>query len=533
MVSVNTLNASINASYELKGNNSMMETAIHRLSSGKRINSAADDAAGLSIANNMTSQIKGLKSATKNAGDGISLVNTIEGALTEVTDMLQRMRELAVQSTSDTNNALDRMFIQDEVDALKAEINRVARTTVFNDQFILDGSYADRTMQIGAEEGQIINFGVDDTSSDSLGSFSILFRPNATSAQNAYSNTAGHQLRGQNSAAAASYAAATTALSALVNAAADYTISGQFGTLTAYVDGGASSKEAAFAFNQISAETGVTATAVTKAQMHTLATAGTLTFDLFGKNDVGLVATTGGTGVKVQATVSTTTDLTNLKDAINEHTGVTGVTASLSSDRSQINLVQDEGYDIVISDFLNSAGTGGTMQVANILVGNEGTEDRASNVTLGGATTTDSVGIMGQISLSSDRGFTVRSGNAANHFSATQTTHRAAQQTVSSINMLSKLGSAEAISVIDAAIQQVSDQRSEMGAINNRLESTIENLSNIIVNTEAAVSRIMDADYADETTKLSKSQVLTQAATAMLAQANQQPQGILRLLGAG
>jgi flagellin len=424
------------------------------------------------------------------------------------------------------------MFIQDEVDALKAEINRVARTTVFNDQFILDGSYADRTMQIGAEEGQVINFGVDDTSSDSLGAFSILFRPNATSAQNAYSNTAGHQLRGQNSAAAASYAAATTALSALVNAAADYTISGQFGTKTAFVDGGASSKEAAFAFNQISGETGVTASAITKAQMHTLATAGTLTFDLFGKNDVGLVATTGGTGAKVQATVSSTTDLTNLKDAINEHSGVTGITASLSSDRAQINLVQDEGYDIVIADFLNSAGTGGTIQVANLLVGNEGTEDRASNQTLGGATTSDSIGIMGQISLSSDRGFTVLSGNAANHLSATQVTHRAAQQTVSSINMLSKLGSTEAISVIDAAIQQVSDQRSEMGAINNRLESTIENLNNIIVNTEAAVSRIMDADYADETTKLSKSQVLTQAATAMLAQANQQPQGILRLLGA-
>ena len=100
MVSVNTLNASINAGYELKGNNTMMEPAIHRLSSGKRITSASDDAAGLSITNNMTSQIVSLKSATKNAGDGISLVNTIEGALDEVTDMLQRMRELAVQSTS-------------------------------------------------------------------------------------------------------------------------------------------------------------------------------------------------------------------------------------------------------------------------------------------------------------------------------------------------------------------------------------------------------------------------------------------------
>ena len=161
MVSVNTNIASIGARNSLVGNNGMTETAFERLSSGKRINSASDDAAGLQIANSMTSQINGLKMAAKNASDGISLVNTVDGALAESTEILQRMRELAVQAISDTNSGQDRVFVQDEINALNTELNRIASTTQFNGMNLLDGTFTNVELQVGADVGQKVMFGVN------------------------------------------------------------------------------------------------------------------------------------------------------------------------------------------------------------------------------------------------------------------------------------------------------------------------------------------------------------------------------------
>ena len=158
---VNTNVSSLTAQRSLASASNLQADAMEKLSTGSRINSASDDAAGLAIVSRMNSQINGLNMAVKNANDGISLTQSIEGALVEVTDMLQRLRELAVQSSNDTNTGVDRSYIQDEVDLLVAEISRVSSNTRYNDQKVLDGTFANRNIQVGTQGGEVIQFSVD------------------------------------------------------------------------------------------------------------------------------------------------------------------------------------------------------------------------------------------------------------------------------------------------------------------------------------------------------------------------------------
>ena len=234
MVSVNTNIASISARNNLVGSNGMQEKAFERLSSGERINSASDDAAGLQIANSMTSQINGLKMAARNASDGISLVNTVDGALAESTEILQRMRELAVQSSSDTNSGQDRVFIQDEINALNTELNRIASTTQFNGMNLLDGTFNNMELQVGSDVGQTVQFGVNNVDNATLGSFQLSSVVEAGGTAEATASNGTVTAGGQ-----ASHASAITALNANFNAAADYTLKGFFGTKTANVNAGA------------------------------------------------------------------------------------------------------------------------------------------------------------------------------------------------------------------------------------------------------------------------------------------------------
>ena len=602
MVSVNTNIASIGARNSLTGNNGMTETAFERLSSGKRINSASDDAAGLQIANSMTSQINGLKMAAKNASDGISLVNTVDGALAESTEILQRMRELAVQSISDTNSGQDRVFVQDEINALNTELNRIASTTQFNGMNLLDGTFTNVELQVGADVGQKVMFGVNNVDNATLGSFQLTSAVETTGTES--TNSAGALTQ----AGEDSHASAKTVLDALYNHAADYTLKGSFGTKTASVDAGADARDVAAAFNLVSNTTGVTATAISRVRIQHITGADTFTFTLQGKS------TTSST---VTFTISDTDDISAAKDAINAVSGSTGIIAKMvEGDLSKIDLVQDEGYDIIVGDlaassthtagtvntsavganaaftladhgfkvgdivkYANSAGTkldnlttankyrvsevaatntfkisatdgaahtygggngnaGDTFQKIHGIQFKAMTASNTTGVVSEGNTVTldtdqDSAAFVGQVTLNSHKNFTVTSGNAANHFSAGTTAQTTDLNTVGSIDMKTVIGSSRALSIIDSALQMVDQQRSSMGALNNRLESTVDNLNNITVKTEASLARIMDADFAQETTELSKSQVLSQAATAMLAQANQQPQNVLRLLQAG
>ena len=603
MVSVNTNIASIGARNNLVGNNGMQEKAFERLSSGQRINSASDDAAGLQIANSMTSQINGLKMASKNASDGISLVNTVDGALSESTEILQRMRELAVQSISDTNSGQDRVFIQDEINALNTELNRIASTTQFNGMNLLDGSFSNVELQVGADVGQKVIFGVNNADNATLGSFQLTSTVETVGTE--ATNSAGALTQAGND----SHASAKSALDALYNSAADYTLSGSFGTKTASVNAGADARDVAAAFNSVSNTTGVTATAITRTRIEHITGADTFTMTLQGKS------TTSST---VTFTISDVDDISAAKDAINAVSGSTGIIAKMvDGDKSKIDLVQEEGYDIIVGDVTASstntaitcdgtaisagasatvtAGAAHGLKVGDIVTytaagttvtnltttaeyrvdtvastttftlsttdgsvhtygggGNsadtftklngiqfkvrtasntDGTLSDGNTVTLNSAN--DSTAFVGQITLNSHKNFTVASGNAANHFATDTSAQTTDLNTVGSIDMKTVIGSSRALSIIDSALQMIDQSRSQMGALNNRLESTVDNLSNITVKTEASLARIMDADFAKETTELSKSQVLSQAATAMLAQANQQPQNVLRLLQAG
>jgi len=494
MVSVNTNIASLQAQSALNGTQGEYETAMQRLSTGKKINGAADDAAGLSVASSMTAQIKGLKMASKNASDGISLVNTIEGALDEATQILQRMRELSVQAISDTNNGSDRTYIQDEINQLNNELNRISSTTQYNGQNVLDGSFTGKSFQIGNLGNQTMNFGVNSMDTTTLGAYQITSVAEAT-------------------AIAASAAAADTAATAIVNVAADYVLKGFFGTKTAGVDAGANARDTAKAVNLISSDTNIKATAITKAYF-TLATAATVTFDLKGKSSTASTVTSTNTAV---------TDLTATKDAINAVSGSTGITATLNAAKNQVWLTQSEGYNIAISECLGSN---------MVLMPTDPDDGDTTAVTLATGGDDSSV-VFGAVRLSSDKAFTLAAGNAAHLFSGATTAISASLAQLGNVTLKTVVGATNAIAVLDQSLAMVASSRSSMGAIQNRLTSTVSNLNNIATKTEQSMSQIMDADYASETTALSKAQILQQASTAMLAQANQANQGVLRLLQAG
>ena len=500
MVSVNTNIAALSSHSALMGTKGDFENSMLRLSTGKKINGAADDAAGLSIANSMTAQIKGLKMASKNASDAISLTNTVEGALQESTNILQRMRELAVQATSDTNSGNDRVFIQDEINQLNNELNRIANTTEFNGIKVLNGTYSDKTIQVGAIGAQTIAVGVENADNATLGAYQV----ESVDESLAVVDSAG---------------LATTGLNATQNAGADYVVKGFFGTKTASVDAGADARDISAAFNLVSSTTGIKATAVTKARL-AVSAAATFTFTLQGKSSSASTVT---------ATLTSTTDLTALKDAINSVSGSTGIVATLTSDKAGINVTNDEGYDIYINDVTTGTTT------ANLTVRameRDGTLDGTTQTLLGVTAADDSTGVLGQVILSGDKPFTVTPGNAANAFSAATASLSSSLSTVGNINIKTVSGATNAIAVLDGALTMISASRSKMGALQNRLNSTVENLTTIITKTEQARSRVLDADMANETTALSKSQILQQASTAMLAQANQANQGVLQLLQA-
>ena len=468
-----------------------MTRAMQRLSTGKRINQAADDAAGLSIASKLKAQVNGLNAAMKNASDANAMVGTIEGALTEGTNILQRMRQLAVQAASDTNTGTDRAYLQDEVNQLATELNRISNNTEFNSQKLLDGTFTDKVIQIGTASGQVLRLGVASTDAGTLGTY-----------QRSSTNEV--------TAAAATHAAAKTAINALSDASADYVVNGSFGTITAAVDAGADARDVASAFNLISGTTGILASSITRGRL-SFASAATYTFTLEGKSS---------TASTVTATITATSDVTAIKDAINAVSGSTGITAALTTDKSGINMVQEEGYDIIIGDM-----AGGNATLTTL----DRDETVGSNITLtnGG---NDSGALLGQVTLSSHQAFTVTPGHADNAFSANTAEISSALSSISSVSLVTKTGATNALAVIDGGLAMISEIRSSMGAASNRLQSTIDNLSNIAVNAQASLSKIEDANFAEETAALTKAQILQKASTSMLAQANKGKQGMLELI---
>ncbi len=495
-LSVNTNVASLNAQRNLVGTGKKLNTALQRLSSGFRINSAKDDAAGLAITDRMTSQVKGLNQAVRNANDGISLAQTAEGALNETTTLLQRMRELAIQSANDTNSDSDRQSIQDEITNLKAEIDRIAETTSFNNRKLLDGSFGNAKFHVGSEANQTITVTTGNASGTSLGSHRVSLRAEGD--------------------------AATAAATALTGWGAndDLTINGSKGSATATIATGATAKEAAGAINGKTVDTGVTASAYTKVEM-TVSAKGSYTFTLG----------TGSGSAEISASVSDTSDLSDMVDAINDHSSTTGVTATLNDGGDKV-ILEDMGGD-TISIQRTDGEAGNFLATAMNLDGTAGLGGASGVVTITSATATAHGEFKGYVLMESDKAFSV--GATAGTIGATATDFLGDALTsdiesVSDIDLKTQTGANDALSVIDKAIAKVDSIRGKLGAVQNRFESTISNLANVSENISASMSRIKDADFAAETAELTKAQIIQQAGISMLSQANQLPQSALSLL---
>jgi len=616
-----------------------LSTAMERLSTGKRINSAKDDAAGLSISNRMTSQIRGLNMAIKNANDGISLMQTAEGALDEVTSSLQRMRELAVQAANGTNNAQDRAALDAEVQQLKSEIDRTAKTTQFNSINLLDGSFQNKQLQIGDKANQTLKVGIASTKVSDLGL--------GTSAAGGNTFIGGRLGFTNTGSTISSSFASGGSLSLVIN-----------GTIISKIKSDSSGAnntkldihDVVTAINNSRA--GVTASAFNEA---TAATAGN---GVIGSTAaLTITVTTVDDAASLAIKVSNTNNMQEVVDKINAQGGAATVQARLN-DEGKLVLFNNSGAKLTVTDTI-----GGTTVGSNVAVGFKSgdvfqgmlklesqtdapirigvlsssgtpnaTDANAALDTLGlvqtygmrsgdlattspgtsteqfvdaytyeGAAITDSTatwaagevkingvdiyrsgeqtdttakkvqlintfadqtGVFAQAITNSSGSVAIRLNSVNNrpisvdlgndtigsyggfashglrevnvgdaHYDTTKPTlGNSGGSSMSGLNVLSAASAADAMKAIDNAIEQVSQSRAQLGAYQNRLNATVNNLSNVVTNTEASKSRIMDTDYSKETTALAKSQIISQAATAMLAQANQSAQTVLSLL---
>ncbi|MFZ6720281.1 flagellin [Undibacterium sp. Ji49W] len=493
MAVINTNIASLNAQRNLSTSQSALNTSLQRLSSGLRINSAKDDAAGLAISERLSSQIGGLNQAARNANDGISLAQTAEGALQQIGSNLQRIRDLAVQSANGSNSVSDRAALNNEASQLISEINRVASSTNFNGVNLLDGSFSAQTFQVGANgtaNDQINIASISSAKSSALG----------VGASSSYATTV-----------AGAGAVTTTAL-----AAGDLSINGfQVGASAAdgvsFSNSTGSGIAKAAAINAISGSTGVTATvgsttvAGTASTSATAIASGDITIN--GVNLGALSASTSGAqrGAQVAA-------------AVNAISTQTGVTATFNTTTGAVALAAADGRNITVTASTNAAAAAANTGITVSATG--ATDIATSTLSL---TSTSSAGI----TLANGTGTGLTAANLTGGFTSASVTVGAG---VSSLNLGTAAGATAALTTIDAALQSINSSRASLGAYQNRFSSAIESLQTNSENLTASRSRIRDADFAQETASLTRGQVLQQAGTAILAQANGLPNGVLALL---
>lgn len=485
-LSVITNTSSLNAQRNLTKSGEGLATSMQRLSSGMRINSAKDDAAGLQISNRLTSQVNGLGVAQRNANDGISMSQTAEGAMQESTSILQRMRDLALQSANGSNSASDREALQKEVSALQTELTRIADTTSFGNTKLLDGSFGTKSFQVGANANETIGVSLSSIAAADIGR------------QGRDLGSATVAGLGQ---AAATTATATAAAGTNGVAAGTLAISGKNSTpesITVGVNNSAGTIAASI--NSKSDITGVTADARTEVELKTLTATGAVSFEL---NDI---------------VVSASGNFSDIANAINEKSTQHGVTAEI--DGTNLRLIDETGADIRIEDF-----AGGTVVMGGV---NYAGTASAVTATLGAATTTDSMVVAGTVRMTGTQSFSSTASDAT--LGATTAT-ASSLDAISTLDIGTSTGAQNALAVIDGAIAGIDSQRASLGAIQNRFSHTISNLANIQENVSASRSRIQDTDFAVETAQMTKNQILQQAGTSILAQANQLPQAALSLIG--
>ena len=500
-ITVNTNVTALNAQRNLNKTNNALNVSMQRLSTGNRINSAKDDAAGMQISNRLGAQISGLGVAMKNANDGISIAQTAEGAMQESTNILNKMRDLALQSANGSNSDADRAAIQKEVNSLQNEMTRIAETTTFGGQKLIDGSFGTKGFQVGSEANETIDITLGDMKANALGT-------NRSTLSSAAGDKAG--LGGYTDPATAKPATNSVkagTLSIRGNKAADIAITA-----------GQSAEDIAKSINAKKTDTGVTAKAHTEIGL------------ALGAETAGGSVSFKLNGTAIKANVTDINKPEDLAAAINDSSATTGVKATIS-DSGELRMISDSGKDITIEDFapLKADGTTST-EASNVTV--YGQDGKASTTAAAAMTSTNKAAIFtGTVQLDSNKSFSMSVAGAAADVKTIGTGGASTSITVDTVDLSTAAGSQQALSVIDGALASIDDQRSDLGALQNRLSSTISNLGNIQENASAGRSRIMDVDFASETTNMTKQQILQQAGNAMLAQAKQLPQAALSLLG--
>lgn len=516
---VNTNIASLNGQRNLMGSSNSLETSMERLASGLRINSAKDDAAGLQISNRLTSQINGLDVAIRNANDGISMAQTAEGAMQESTSILQRMRDLSIQAANATNSTVDRNAIQQEVVQLKSELNRIADTTTFGGSKLLDGSFGNQLFQVGSQANETIGIAINSAQTDDLGS-----------ARTVLSGT-------QMGAVSAAAANADTALTDLdLGAASENLIIEGVNTATVAISQADSAAEMAARINSEFSTTGVIADARTTAVLEnfTNLNAGDGISFTLANGDLSDSANASSI-ISFTSTGIISDDMELLANKINEVANALGIgaefdsTGDIAGTGPALKLTSETGNDIVISGLAND-----TAVTTFDMIG----RNYDDSAFVGGATTVDSsaaagnsAAVRGQIQLDSTIGFSVSSDSTAEILASGTTASRSKEISIDTVDLTTITGAQSAISIIDGALAKIDRNRASLGAIQNRLSSTINNLSSVSESSSAARSRIRDTDFASETAQLTRNQILQQAGTTILAQANQVPQAALSLLG--
>ena len=492
MTSINSANHM--ASLALRGldkSSNVMQQAMERLSSGKRINRSADDAAGMGISLVHKAQTMGLGGAVKHAVDAIGVVNSIEGSLATANDLLLRMRELAVQASSDMNTKSERKSIQDEVNQINSALNALASDTKFNNKKLLDGTY-NAKITIGKDAQEFVNLSVNPMDASSVGSHEInskveIINPPSNDHENA-KNTLNSQF----------------------SADADYEVKGAYGSATINMNGGEDARDVARAFNLATGATGVTASAVTRLKIVNVTESDHFSFTLQGREKNASVVT---------ASIADKDDLTTLKNSINSVSSDTGIVADLVNNKSSILLVQSEGYDIIIGDLTTVSGNM-TVDAVEKNISGKLIDQNNQRVLNGNGSGSDSVSIFGQVTLSSSKAFSITPGHADNHFNTSTEAMISDFVSLDNIDLSTQETASMAMARLDSAIAMISEMRSEMGAKSVRFQSIINNLTNVEINTERHMDFLEDAEFTTESSKLARSQVVQEASTAMIAQAN-------------
>ena len=572
-LSVNTNITSLTVQRNLNKAGDSLSNSMTRLSSGLKINSAKDDAAGMQIANRLTSQVKGMTVAIANANNGTSIAQTAEGAMQESTNILQRLRELALQSANGDKSDADRASLQQEFTAKVGELTRISSTTTFGGRNLLDGSFQNQSFQVGADANQTISFGMSDISATGLkGSFGEASAAGEATQLAAKVTGGALNLEGTSNtlATAANYATPaatevltfggggtgtvtlTTAETTAALAAAKINLSSDTTGVTAKDNGGKLELSAGASFTVASSVAGNAGNFATAAAASTAAPSTGLP-----KNaDINV------NGTKISLTANMKLEgAGGIIETINAQTtagGKTGVTASAQDGR--LVLTSQDGKAVSLTDQADTpAGKGALAQLGLTAGKTEAKLTADTSVTMNGievkfkkgdsmdsivsSINSASTGVTASknadntLKLFSTKDITIGDGSAGTGLAslgltntAKTTTANTVETTVSDLSVLTAEGAQQTIQALTGAIQQIDTQRSALGAVQNRFDSTVSNLQSISENSTAARGRVQDTDFASEAAELTKQQTLQQAATAILSQANQLPSAVMKLL---